>query len=156
MRLQKRINRFWSRVSKSDGSGCWLWTGGRNGNGYGVFCRTGSHRFSWELANGLIPEGFIVCHRCDTPLCVNPSHLFLGTTADNVRDRDEKRRRHENRIKGERHPGSKLSEEVVRCIRLSGDSNAALGRRFGVNASTVSRVRHRVFWDHVQSSSACL
>jgi len=74
---------------------CWLWRGGVGGNGYGAFvtaeCRFNpAHRFSYELANGPIPKGMHVLHRCDVPLCVNPAHLFLGTHADNMRDLKEK------------------------------------------------------------------
>ena len=94
------VARFWRKVAKHS-SGCWLWYGARNGNGYGV-CGAGglkwlAHRVAWELSCGPIPEGgdyhgTCVLHRCDVPLCVNPDHLFLGTQADNMRDKAEKGR----------------------------------------------------------------
>lgn len=88
--------RFWSHVDKTDG--CWLWTGADKGAlGHGRFYvkgkRTKVHRFSWELANGPIPPGLFVLHRCDNGACVRPDHLFLGTQADNIRDMDSKGRR---------------------------------------------------------------
>lgn len=83
--------RFWARVVKGDG--CWVWTGARNAQGYGRMTAGSrgagylrAHRVSWELANGPVPKGLWVLHRCDNPPCVNPAHLWLGTRLDNMRD----------------------------------------------------------------------
>lgn len=86
--------RFWDKVE--DGPGCWLWTGAiLKVSGYGAFAvkgkRVAAHRFAWELYHGKIPKrkdyhGWTVCHRCDNPACVRPSHLFLGSHKDNMRD----------------------------------------------------------------------
>ena len=90
--------RFWSRVDKSGGeTACWIWRGATGRADYGVISVAGRgyvlvHRLSYELTSGPIPKGLCICHHCDTPLCVNPAHLFLGTHADNMHDRDRKGR----------------------------------------------------------------
>src|SRR3990167_3209660 len=90
------IDRFWSKVSKTDS--CWLWLGKPNNDGYGKFWITElgrsvpAHHFSWEIHNSPIPDDLCVLHTCDNPPCVRPDHLFLGTRGDNNRDRSTKGR----------------------------------------------------------------
>lgn len=80
--------RFWAKVEKTDG--CRNWTASLNNKGYGQFWSGRrlllAHRYSWELANGVIVNGMCVMHRCDNPRCVNPQHLVLGTQAENLED----------------------------------------------------------------------
>lgn len=110
-----------------------------------------AHRVSWILTNGVIPDGICVLHSCDNPPCVNPSHLWLGTKADNNRDKEEKGRGKpppywlvKNHRSGEDHPFAKLTlfqvEEIKWLYASGGHTMRSLGRRYGVNSSHVSRI----------------
>jgi hypothetical protein len=130
---------FWMRVSSSR-DGCWEWLGSRFPNGYGLSWNghetVGAHRYSWTLHFGLPPDGQYVLHRCDNRLCVRPDHLFLGSHADNMCDRNDKRRQSH----GERHWNAQLDDEAVRQIRrlvASGYRQSKVARLFGVTKHTV-------------------
>jgi predicted XRE-type DNA-binding protein len=142
--------RFAKYVDKS--SGCWLWTaakcGGQGVGGYGLFYvnrsrrKVYAHRFAWELAYGAVPNELHVCHHCDTPLCVRPDHLFLGTSIDNSNDMVSKGRS----AIGTRNAQSKLNEDDVRYIRASGENQYKLATMFGVCQPTVSDIIRRKLW----------
>lgn len=147
------VKRFWEKVENVGGDGCWIWTAFRNLGGYGKFAsktNTFAHRLSWIIANGPIPTGMIVCHRCDNPACVNPAHLFLGSHADNVADKMRKGRGRWKVHHGEQHGMHVLSESDVLEIRRLFDgeygTQAKLARRFGVSKMQISRIVRRERW----------
>jgi len=138
--------------------GCWLWTACTNVNGYGAVRARGksrkAHREAYEAENGPgSAEGLVVRHRCDTPPCVNPDHLLIGTVANNVMDMDERGRR--VTPKGEARGRAKLTDDDIRTIRAALvpgcpiNGTRALARRFGVSHSVISRIIHRKIWSHV-------
>jgi hypothetical protein len=145
--------RFWSKVDKS--GDCWVWTGSRargRWQGYGRINAGDfvalAHRVSWEIANGPIPTGMLVLHRCDNPPCVRPEHLFLGTSHDNNLDMARKRRS----THGERNAGAKLTKAMVRAMRAereAGESVSALAGKYGVSPDSASRILNRRTWKHV-------
>ncbi|MEV0884713.1 HNH endonuclease [Streptomyces microflavus] len=110
------------------------------------------HRYSYELANGAIPDGLLVCHRCATPLCVRPDHLFLGTQSDNVKDMHSKKRGGATSVSGERNGQAKLTVEAVRDIRTrftQGESPSEIAREYGIAPPSVYDIAKRRSWKHV-------
>lgn len=133
-------------------NGCWLWTGGREPrDGYGNFYvrthKVPAHRAAWVLLRGPIPTGMFVCHHCDTPACVNPEHLFLGTLVDNNVDRSVKRRTHLPYGTGRR--ARKLTDEQVGIVRRGERSLNELAREFGLHPHTVSKVQRGLTYKNV-------
>lgn len=132
-------------------SGCLLWLGQVNNWGYGVLSwrgRThGAHRLSFMEAFGPIDANLVVCHKCDVPGCINPDHLFLGTHADNMADRDRKGRR--VNVVGERHGKAKITDADVEAIRSSPLSSLAIAPRFGISDRHVRAIRTGKFRSHV-------
>lgn len=151
------LSRLLSRVQKCPLSGCWLWTGAVNPKGYGHlrFNRKDliASRASWTAHRGPVPDGLLVLHRCDVPLCINPDHLFLGTHRDNVADMDAKGRRVVVVQRGESNCKAKLDVHQVRRLReefACGASKSALSRKYGVNRQAIKHAVEGVTWSHVQ------
>jgi hypothetical protein len=155
--------RFWEKVDRRGDDECWLWLGTIDPNGYGRLGRGHNeasdlaHRVAWKVAHGAIPDGpghhgICVLHRCDNPTCVNPSHLFLGTIADNVADMIAKGRANYNPLRGSANPNAKLTEAAVREIRQrydQGERPQGLARAFGVTGPVISNIVARRAWRHV-------
>lgn len=134
---------------------CWIYTGARTRDGYGSLKGYGYvHRLMWEFTyQQLIPAGSVVRHRCDNPPCCRPSHLQLGTQADNLADMRNRGRATPPPIHvGETHHSAKLTAEDVRVIRrlyLAGSSYTVLATRFGVRPNQIGRICRRESWRSV-------
>jgi hypothetical protein len=156
--------RFWEKVNKDGpihpalGTACWLWQAHDNGRGYGVIMLEGkphrseyAHRISYEMENGPLERGDVVCHKCDNPSCVNPAHLFVGTHKDNTADKIAKDRH----ARGSRSGHAKLSDDdVLEIFTLLGRGveQKEIGQRFGITQSAVSNIRRGVTWKHFRHS----
>ena len=150
--LSRLPQRFWDKVNRT--STCWLWTGYTDPFGYGHYSvnrkRSGlmANRVLWEAIYGLLLPGMCVLHKCDTPACVRPSHLFIGTRDDNNRDMRNKRRH----MHGETHTTAKLTEaQILEILRLysTGISQAEISLRYGIAASNVSVIVRARTWKHL-------
>lgn len=144
--LQPRVERFWDKVFAEPMTGCWLWCGDETGGGYGrvsssILGETRSHRISWRLARGEIPDGLCVLHKCDTRLCVNPSHLFLGTRPENTADMMSKGRSYRKL--------SSADVEAIKTAVASGEACTDVAARFGVRAPAIWKIKHGRTWRNV-------
>ena len=141
------------KVSKS----CWNWPGAKQGGGYGVIVRDGHvlkvHRLAYEAFNGVFPDSLQVCHHCDNPTCCNPSHLFVGTHQDNMRDRDMKGRCFPIKIRrGTEHHASSFTDDDIAQIRSSwrnGSSMRRIARQFQVTHEAIRKIVRRESWFHL-------
>lgn len=141
---------FQSRIASKQG--CWIWDGslsrGQRGQMQWKGLRKSAPIWAYELYRGSIPDGLLVCHRCDNPACVNPDHLFLGTQSENIRDAVQKGRwvqagKHfkENPPKGEKHARHKLTDLEVRRIREDPRTGRLIAEDFGITQSYVSKLK---------------
>lgn len=156
--------RFDANVQKGDG--CWEWSGSLMNSGYGRFNLKkrwqSAHRMAYSATHGPIPEGLLVCHKCDNPRCVRPSHLFLGTCKDNVHDCIRKGRcssgdshwlrRTPGVMAGEANPHAMLTEsQVIAMLTCLSDgmTRQEVADKFKVRKEIVSRIDRGKSWSHV-------
>lgn len=127
---QERFERF---ISPEPNSGCWLYVGAWDGGGYGIFRIVGTiraHRASWIIYRGKIPGDLFVLHKCDCRICVNPDHLYLGTQAQNIRDRDSRGRTFR-----------KITRADVAAIKASKETDSELAARYKVSLTHIGKIR---------------
>lgn len=167
-RLEGALKRAWENHIDATGE-CWVWHGaGADHKGRGKVSVNGrptlAHRAFWEVWIGPIPTGKMLCHHCDTPGCVRPDHIYIGTHADNMRDMKERRRYFaardpircsaagrksglaNNWASGERNPKAKLTADMVSAIRSDPGSPRQVARRYGLHRTTVQRIRKGALW----------
>lgn len=139
--------RFWAKVDKSAGPhGCWPWLAAINPNGYGAFHPTkeetvGAHR--WALSRSLgrpLRQDEFACHRCDNPQCVNPSHLFPGTHADNMSDMVTKGRSARGVRKVKTHRLQDWQVVAMRHDAAAGAPVKTLAQKYGVSEALISMI----------------
>lgn len=148
------IERFHEKWQLNPATNCWEWTAAKMGKGYGAISRRGerqklyAHRLSYLMFHGEIPDGMYVCHTCDNPRCVRPSHLFLGDCGDNLQDMKAK----ERHLYGERNVKNKLTTEQVRQIhRLhqQGMSTHKIGKTYGISQGQAWRILCGKRWERI-------
>lgn len=143
-------NRFLKYVNKTDT--CWLWIGYKNNKGYGMISIKNkpylSHRLSYELFKGNIPDNLFIRHKCDVRNCVNPEHLEYGTNQDNVNDMIERNRN----PKGEEKPNAKLTNDDIlniRKLRKEGKLYKEIGNQYNITRHEASRICNFKNWKHI-------
>lgn len=151
---QSLEKKFWKLVNISEADSCWEWQGRRHARGYGTIKDGGklrlAHRVSWEIHFGPIPEGMCVCHKCDNPPCINPSHFFLGTNQENTADRVAKGR--SGRTQGEANHQAKINNSIVLDIfifRGDGFGSKEIAEALCIRRAMVNDVLSRRRWKHV-------
>jgi len=149
LRSQPLVEKLLEKVHIS--SKCWLFQGALSPDGYGCMFvdkkHVSAHRLAYLLFCGDIPKRMHVLHKCDTPNCVRPSHLFLGTHLENMRDMYTKERRPHPR--GERNGNSKLTQAQALEILLSSGPAEIFTKKFGISANTVCNIRTGKRWKHL-------
>lgn len=164
------------RLEKAtEGSACIEWPRKRDRGGRGRIWHGGklklAHRWAWETVRGPIPPGKLLCHTCDNAGCVNPAHLYIGTHADNMRDMKDRRRYFAARdpvgcqeaarkagllndwSAGEMNPKAKITAADAEDIAASAEVTKALAARYGVNRTTIQRIRRGTAWSALNARS---
>lgn len=146
---KERFNSSYEIVTES---GCWIWMRSIDKDGYGIHYfnnkKESAHRKSYKLFKNEIPEKMLICHRCDNPSCVNPSHLFIGTAKDNAQDALKKKR---NFI-GSKNSRAILNEKNVIEIRNSNLSIRQLSEKYCVSVNVIKYARKKSSWAHLNES----
>lgn len=152
MRTSPFAARFASHTKRNPASGCLEWQSYTDSWGYGRISQGPNgevlaHRVAFILAHGPIPAGLYICHHCDNPKCVEPTHLYAGTAKDNTRDAVARHRFPDR--KGGKNVRAKLTPDQIREIRLTRRKGAVVAKEYGVHRGTITAIRSRRTWGHV-------
>ena len=149
------LENFENNIEIITETGCWIWTAGCGSHGYGVMWDKGkdilTHRFSYEHFVGNIPNGLHCLHKCDIHSCCNPSHLFLGTHAENMIDMGKKGKK-----RGSKHHLARLTEQDVISIReaiVNGATIASVAKKYNVSVGAISGIKYGINWKHIGASN---
>lgn len=141
-----------AKFMKGKNNECWNWTHATSNHGYGSFTFNGKRyiasRLAYEIYIGPIEKGHHICHKCDNPKCVNPSHLFSGTIKENMSDMVKKNRS----AKGQNHSQSKLNDRQVKIIKKlikQNRKNIEIAAKFNINRRTVNHIKSETRWSHI-------
>lgn len=156
--LRERLTAFMDKRTVR-GDGCWMWTGSTR-QGYGQIevdwtgvRRLYAHRAAYELTYGPIPAGLFVCHHCDTPGCVRPDHLFVGTVQDNNNDKIAKGRQQ----RGSKAGNALLTEDQAKqiwALRAEGRGTREIAQELGVSLYSTRWILYGISWRHVRPENA--
>lgn len=133
--------------------GCWYWLGYTNNRGYGLISANGkpnlTHRVNYELLKGKIPTGMLACHHCDNPMCINPDHIFIGTTHDNMQDKVRKGRSSNNL--GYNNPNAIVTANQVLEIRSlkATKTYKEIAKIYGISHHYAWNLVNRKSWKHI-------
>lgn len=144
-------NDFWEKVKRGEAGECWLWQGNTTTGGYGQIYYDGRtwrvHRLAWIFTHSAeIPNGYVICHKCDNPPCCNPNHLFLGTQEENMKDAARKGRCSTRRIRiSKPHPNMVTIPDAAQRLGVCNGSVRSYlkkgqlqGRRIGMRQWEIS------------------
>jgi hypothetical protein len=141
---------FLDRV-EIDENGCWIWQKGKHKQGYGILTIKRkymlSHRLSWEVFNGEIPKGLMVCHKCDVPSCCNPEHLFLGTQKDNMGDANQKKRMNDRKLGKRRNKLNYEQVQEIKKLNLQRVSRKDLREKYQVSQTCIAKILRGESWN---------
>ena len=150
--MKNYLDRIEKNLAYEPNTGCWLWTAGINDDGYARMLFNGKaryvHRIVYEFRRGKIPVGLFALHSCDTPSCVNPDHIFLGTQTDNMIDKTRKGRAY----RGVNHYRAKLDEYQIKAIRSIGKSLtiAQMAKYFKIDYCAIRNILMNKTWKHIK------